>query len=74
MGTFKQILLIGFSTVASSVFAQFTMGGMMGTMGVMGGLQGMGSQSVGIGMNAVNGMQGGMGTGGFGMQGGMGMQ
>ena len=39
-------------------------------MGMMGGLQGMGSQSMGIGMGAVNGLQGTMGQTG-GMMGGM---
>ena len=45
-------LTIALCTTAPSLFAQFTMGGMMGGMGIMSGLQGMGSNAGAIGMGA----------------------
>ncbi len=63
-------LFVTLYIAAPNLFAQFTMGGLGTSMGMMGGLQGMGSQAMGIGMGAVNGLQGTMGQTG-GMMGGM---
>ena len=70
MRTIAISLFVALCTAAPNLYAQFTMGGLGTSMGIMGGLQGMGSQSMGIGMGAVNGLQGTMGQTG-GMMGGM---
>ena len=62
MRTIVISLFVALCTIAPSLFAQFTMGGLGTSMGMMGGLQGMGMGGYG---NAMGNAQGIAGMGGM---------